>query len=217
MKKPVLIAAVTALLAVILVLANQWRGRFDLAPVELDVATPRGVEDARTSARVADSTVPAEPSTATLVTDDAPVVPREPVAPERDFAALLGGIDPSLRGQNLIVRAQSSESAGPGFEDVVSRFSAEGTDPNWSDGMEARILDQVSQLSGLKLVSIDAECRETICRVKLFYPPSTNAFSSLDQLRPIANQIGFDHVVEAATVGDDGVPISLLYFQRNDA
>jgi len=53
-------------------------------------------------------------------------------------------------------------------------------------------------------------------RVKLFYPPGTNALSSLEKLRPIAQPIGFDHVVEVATLGEQGVPISLLYFQRSD-
>ena len=80
--------------------------------------------------------------------------------------------------------------------------------------MESQILAQVSQVSGLNLVTFDAECRQTICRIRLFYPPGTNALSSSERLKPLAGQLGFDHAVQAATIAEDGVPMSLLYLQR---
>jgi hypothetical protein len=54
------------------------------------------------------------------------------------------------------------------------------------------------------LVRFDAECRETICGTKLIYPPRTNPRSSLEQPKPLATQLGFDDIVEAATIGEDG-------------
>jgi hypothetical protein len=117
----------------------------------------------------------------------------------------------------VIVRAQDPATKGAGLEDAELRFRTEGTDAAWSKQMEAQILDQVSRVIGLGLVRFDAECRETICRLKLFHPPGTNALSSLEQLKPLAKQLGFSNIVEAATIGEDGVPMSLLYLQRDGA
>jgi hypothetical protein len=137
------------------------------------------------------------------------------VPEDEDLGALVAGIDPSLRDRNVIVPSGGSKPDGPGLEDLELRFRAEHVDPSWSDAMEARILDQLSHVTGLGLVAFDARCRATICRVKLFYPPGTSALSSLDELKPVAMQIGFDHVLEVATIGEDGVPVAVLYFQRD--
>jgi hypothetical protein len=146
-----------------------------------------------------------------LAIEGADETPNDSVPAQQNFAQLVAGIDPSLGDKNVIVRAQDSATKRPDLEDVELRFRTEGTDPTWSKQMESQIVDQVSRISGLGLVRFDAECRETICRMKLFYPSGTNALSSLDQLKPLARQLGFDNVVEAATIGEDGVPMSLLY------
>jgi hypothetical protein len=152
-----------------------------------------------------------------LTIEDADEGLEHSVATEQDLTELVGGIDPLLRDRNLITRPRDSTRTAYDLEDMELRFSAEGTDPTWSNWMEARILGQVSQVTGLGLVALDAECRETICRIKLFHPPGADALSSLDKLKPIGKQIGFGHGVEVATIGEDGVPISLLYFLREDA
>jgi hypothetical protein len=152
-----------------------------------------------------------------LKVERADEAPKDSVPARQDFKELVEGIDPSLGNKNVIVRAPDPATNGPDLADVELRFRTEGTDPTWSRRMESQILDQVSQVSGLSLVTLDAECRETICRVKLFYPARTNALSSLDQLKPIAKQLGFGHIVQAATIGEDDVPMSLIYLQREDA
>lgn len=136
-----------------------------------------------------------------------------PVPAERDLGALAAGIDPLLSNRNLITRTDPTRQ-GPGFQELESLFTAERADPSWADGMEARILDRIARIADIQLVTVDAECRETICRVKLFYPPGTNSLASRDELLPIASQIGLSRMVDVVTIGDDDVPISLLYLQR---
>jgi hypothetical protein len=222
MTKSTRVAFAAALLAVALVIAGQWLTHSERSPTKINAAMRRGPAVAPTAARGAtgantDAQAPIEPLSTTSPTIDAPVETSQGSPPaEPDIPALAEGADPLLRQRNLITRSGDAEQNGPAFADLESRFSTEDVDASWSGAMEAQILAQISQVAGLALVTLNAECRRTICRVKLFYPPGTNALSSLDKLRPVAAQIGFAHVVQVATLGDDGTPISLLYFQRRD-
>jgi len=216
MKQPIVIALVAACVAVALVLAIQWRVRSERAPVAPVGTTQARAEDNRSGAAISQGATPPASSPSPVAAQDAAAPLNESITSEEDFEAAVARIDPSLIGRNLIQRAGDPASDGPAFDEVDERFSAESVDAGWSDGMEARILDQVAQIPNLGLASIEAECRQTICRVKLFYPPGTNALSSLEKLRPIARQIGFARVVEVATLGEQGVPISLLYFVRDN-
>jgi hypothetical protein len=214
------IVLVAAFLVVAVVIASRWPGSSDQPPIDEPAPIRRAADDAGQAAGPGVEATPfVQPSpdaqaSAAAGTDEAS---GEPPPPESDFKALVEGVDPLLRERNVIVRSVNQEQTAPRFEELESRFAAEGTDAGWSDGMEAQILDQVSQITGLRLVSVEAECRETVCRLKLFYPAGTNSLASLDQFRPIASRIGLGQVVEVATIGDDGVPVSLLYFVRQGA
>jgi hypothetical protein len=222
-KRSVRIASVVAVLVVAFVIANQWRGEPQRGQPKANTTTGAPEEPASSGAQVVvrgtqDSRSASEsPSARTSTVDDADEAPKDSVSAQQNLAELVGGIDPLLSDRNLIVRAQDPATKGPGLADVELRFRTEGTDPTWSKQMESKILDQVSRISGLGLVRFDAECRETICRIKLFHPPRTNPLSALEQLKPLGTQLGFDNIVEAATIGEDGVPVSLLYLQRDGA
>jgi hypothetical protein len=214
-----IVLLVAVFLVVAIVIASRWPGSPEQPPID-ELAPIRAVDEpgvADSANGEATSEVqPATdaPSSAARGTDEASA---EPSPPEPDFKELVEGVDPLLRERNVIVRSVNQEQTAPRFEELESRFAAEGNDASWSDGMEAQILDQVSQIAGLRLVSVEAECRETVCRLKLFYPAGTNSLASLEQFRPIASRIGLGQVVEVATIGDDGVPVSLLYFVRQGA
>ena len=213
MTRSVLVVLAVVLLAVVLVVGSPWRSQPNRAAAESDAATA-DLEHAPSvarliSARPQDAPSPTvEPATTTLATE----VLRD--SPEEDPRAVIEGIDPLLREQNVIMRAPDPKRTGSGFVELESRFRTETADASWSLGMQARILDQVAQVNGLRLVSLEADCRATICRVKLYHPAGTNALSSLDELVPMATAIGFSHVVQGATVGEHEVPISVLYLQR---
>jgi hypothetical protein len=209
--RSILVASVVVLLAVVLVIGSRGRDEPNRSAIELD-ATTADPHDAASLARInppdpREALSPAVEPTTTLASE-------VPDSPDEDLSAVTAGIDPLLRERNVIMRAPDPKQTGPGFVELESRFGTERADPSWSRGMEARILEQVAHVDGLKLVSLEAECRATICRLKLFHPAGTNALSSLGKLVPMAAAIGFSHVVQVATLDANGVPISLLYFQR---
>ncbi|HUF72279.1 MAG TPA: hypothetical protein VMR74_05205 [Gammaproteobacteria bacterium] len=221
-KRSVRIGSVVAVLIAALAITYQWRGSPDGVPSETDGTPGDSVVVARSETGVAlgamqEYRAPSEPSSAAVLpaerADDFP----NGAPTEQDMRELVEGIDPLLGQTNLIVRAPDAAGEAPGLVDMELQFRTEGTDTDWSRLMESRIFDQVSQVSGISLVTIEAECRETICRIKLFYPPNANALSSLEQLKPLATQLGFSHVVEAATIDENDVPMSLLYLQREAA
>lgn len=137
-----------------------------------------------------------------------------PPATEAELHDLVSGIDPLLANANVIMRAPKAGTVAPSVVDLERRFQTEGTDPTWSTSMASRLLSQVSGIRGLQLVNLDAECRATVCRLKLTYPPGTNALEALAQLGPLQTELGFSHAVEAATLDAGASPISLVYLQR---
>ena len=153
-------------------------------------------------------------------------VPAPPAAPDgADLAGSTNGagpslrfeeIDPLLRDANLIVRRTNSAGTQPALGELETQFSSEGTDPSWSASTESRILSEVAQVASLAVTSLEVECRETICRLKLFYPPGTDTLSSAGRFEPLADVLGFADPTEVVTVGETGVPMSLVYFQRNE-
>jgi hypothetical protein len=211
--KPILIVSAVALLSGVVLIASEWRGEPEGTPAEPDAAA-RGLEDAPTDGRgpVPEMQAARSPG-ATPATNALPAeLSQDTASQDQDPRALMAGIDPLLRDRAVIMPTRT----GPGFAEIESRFRGETADPRWSSGMEARILGEVAQIPGLKLVSLEAQCRATICRVKLFHPAGTKPLLLSDNLEPIAKQIGFAHAIEVATLGEDGVPISLLYFQGEE-
>lgn len=218
-KRSVRIGSACAALVIALAIVYQWRGPPDRAPSEAsagpaDSAATAREEPDRGSRATQELRSPSEPSSTAAsageTTDDAPEDP----LPLDELRELVEGIDPLLGQSNMIVRAPDPGHSGPGLVDVESQFRTESADPDWSGQMESRILDQVARLGELSLVTLEAECRETICRLKLFYPPGTNALSTVDRLKPLATELGFSHVVAAATLEENGVSMSLLYLQH---
>jgi len=65
-------------------------------------------------------------------------------------------------------KAQSSRALiEPGMAGIEQAFAAEPVDPLWAPGMEGNILGQLAQANGLRLVTLQVECRTSMCRVQL--------------------------------------------------
>ena len=54
----------------------------------------------------------------------------------------------------------------PIFRENESAFAIESLDPPWSRSREAEILGQVAQMSGIRLLTIEVECRTSMCRLQ---------------------------------------------------
>jgi hypothetical protein len=105
------------------------------------------------------------------------------VSPSLVQASERGGVDPKQAAQESTpaptLPARSSAAMEPESPSILPRvpndpltssFVAESQDPSWSDFTEAQILGEISRLSGLALVTIDVECRTSLCRVQSAFP-----------------------------------------------
>ena len=62
-------------------------------------------------------------------------------------------------------------TARPQFQQRENAFVAEPVDPLWSRSREAEILGQLAQINGLRLISIEVECRTSTCRLQWTQKP----------------------------------------------
>jgi hypothetical protein len=58
----------------------------------------------------------------------------------------------------------------PELIETERRFALEPVDPAWSTAAEAQILTKIAEVPGLELVSLDVECRQTLCRLQFVTP-----------------------------------------------
>ena len=91
-------------------------------------------------------------------------------------------------------------------------FASESRDPSWSDFTEAQILGEISRLSGLSLITINVECKTTLCRVQSAFP-TTNARARL-RLMGVAATLGLEARPVVAVSDASGNVVFLAYFAR---
>lgn len=95
---------------------------------------------------------------------------------------------------------------------LTSSFAAEATDPSWSDFAEARILGEISRLGGLSLITIDVECRTTLCRVQSVFP--TSDARARHRILGVAATLGLEPRPVVAVSNRSGNVAFLAYFAR---
>lgn len=107
------------------------------------------------------------------------------------------------------------ERGAPSTARLAARFGLQERDTAWADLMEVRLVRQLSQSTGLAVTSLEVSCRETVCRVRLFFPIGRRArpaqLNSLLEIHGLEPRIGF-------TFGEaGGVPVTTAYLERNDS
>ena len=109
-------------------------------------------------------------SRSTPAIDDAPVLSDEPAADDPTEPTVLRPDQVALTPMER--KAQSARALiEPGMAGIEKAFSAEPVDPLWATGMEGHILGQLAQ-ANLQLVTMQVECRTSMCRVQLVEGPS---------------------------------------------
>jgi hypothetical protein len=112
-------------------------------------------------------------SGSTPSTADAPVLSDEPVASDPAEPPVL--LPDQVALAPMEQKAQSARALiDPGLAAIEKAFAAEAVDPLWATGVERNILDQIAQ-ANLQLVTMQVECRTSMCRVQLVEPPSKSA------------------------------------------
>jgi hypothetical protein len=109
-------------------------------------------------------------SNSTPSTADAPVLSDEPVASDPAETPVL--LPDQVALTPMEQKAQSARALqDPGLVSIEKAFAAEAVDPLWAAGAERNILDQIAQ-ANLQLVTMQVECRTSMCRVQLMERPS---------------------------------------------
>lgn len=55
----------------------------------------------------------------------------------------------------------------PPLSDAQATFAAEPADPAWAPAAEARILSEIAAATGRPMVTLQVECRSTVCRLQV--------------------------------------------------
>ena len=104
-------------------------------------------------------------SRSTPAIDDAPVLSDEPTTDDPTEPPVLLSDQVALTPMEQ--KAQSARALiDPGMASIEKAFAAEAVDPLWATGAERNILGQIAQ-ANLQLVTMQVECRTSMCRVQL--------------------------------------------------
>jgi hypothetical protein len=100
------------------------------------------------------------------------------------------------------------------FEEAEQRFGIEQRDAAWSETAEAGILGNLSLVPDLGLVQVDVECRVTLCRLRLLFPPGTETTYAIRRIYALAENIGLGPVSADTGIGSGNLPILRLFLRR---
>jgi hypothetical protein len=121
-------------------------------------------------------------------TDSAPAISAEPAANDSVEAPVL--LPDQVALSPMAQKALSAQSLRePGLTAIEQAFAAERVDPLWATEMEGNILGQLAQ-ANLQLVTMQVECRTSMCRVQLMESPSKNP--DMNAFRDLVRGFGLD-------------------------
>jgi hypothetical protein len=147
------------LIATAVLIALVWLIPWDLQP-DGQIQVPSPV--APVVATPENGSTPATDNAPALSNQPAADDPAEPPVPLPDQVALAP----------MEQKAQSARAlVDPGLASIEKAFAAEAVDPLWATGVERNILGQLAQ-ANLPLVTMQVECRASMCRVQLMERPS---------------------------------------------
>lgn len=105
----------------------------------------------------------------------------------------------------------------PTFEEVEQRFALEQRDAAWSDTAESGILGILSLIPDLGLVQVDVECRVTLCRLRLLFPPGTETTFAIRSIYALSDSIGLGPVSADTRIDSGNLPLLRLFLRRKIA
>ena len=150
-------------------------------------------------------------SRSTPAIDDAPALSDEPAADDPTERPLLAD---QVALTPMEQKGQSARALiDPGMAGIEQAFAAEPVDPLWASGMEGNILGHIAQAKGLQLVTMQVECRTSMCRVQLVEPPSKSP--DMAAFRDLVRGFGLD-VWRMQYVGNQGgAATTVAYLARS--
>jgi hypothetical protein len=149
-------------------------------------------------------------SGSTPATDDAPVLSDQLVASDPVEPPVL--LPDQVALTPMEQKAQSARALiDPGLASIEKAFAAERVDPLWATGMEGNILGQLAQ-ANLQVVTMQVECRTSMCRVQLMERPSKSP--DMNAFRDLVRGFGLD-VLRMQNLGNQsGATTTVGYLAR---
>lgn len=186
------------LVAIVVVIAVVWLIPWDRKPSgQIQVPSPVA------------PVVATPESGSTPAVDDAPVLADQPAANDPQQAALLPN---QVALTPMEQKAQSARALqDPELTSIEKAFATEPVDPLWAPGVERNILGQLAQ-ANLQLVTMQVECRTSMCRVQLMEPPSKSP--DMAAFRDLVRGFGLD-VWRMQNLGNQsGATTTVAYLAR---
>jgi hypothetical protein len=109
-------------------------------------------------------------------------------------------------------KAQSARALiDPGLASIEKAFAAEAVDPLWATAAEGNILGQLAQ-ANLQVVTMQVECRTSMCRVQLMERPSKNP--DMNAFRDLVRGLGLDVWRMQHLGNQNGATTTVAYLAR---
>jgi hypothetical protein len=152
-------------------------------------------------------------SGSTSATDNASVISDQPAADDPVEPPVL--LPDQVALSPMAQKARSLQFlADPGLAGMEQAFAAERVDPLWATGMEGNILGHIAQ-ANLQLVTMQVECRTSMCRVQLMERPSKSA--DMTAFRDLVRGFGLD-VWRMQNLGNQsGATTTVAYLARRES
>ncbi len=109
----------------------------------------------------------------------------------------------------FVVANEASFSAPP----IFAKFAADPIDADWAPRAQGDILSKFAEQPGLELITLQVECRTTLCQVQMTQPTSAEREPSIRLLNALGMQLLF-----AMTLNNQpGMQTSVAYVLRPGA
>jgi hypothetical protein len=186
------------LLAIVVLIVVVWLIPYDPLP-DGEIKVPRPV-----------APVVATPeSGSTPATADVPALSDQPAASdpvEPPVQVALTPMEQKARSLQFLV--------DPGLAGMEQAFAAERVDPLWATGMEGNILGQLAQ-ANLQLVTMQVECRTSMCLVQLIERPSKR--TDPGTFHDLVRDLGLDVWRVMGFVDQNDTPTLVAYLARRES
>ena len=203
------------LIAIAVLIVLVWLIPWDPQPEgEIQVPPPVSPVVATPESR---STIRANDARAIVAPESVPDV-AEPSAPSPQAPATTTAMSVRMWGDAGLDGPVSSH-----FQQKENVFVAEPVDPLWSRSREAEILGQIAQISGLRLINIEVECRTSMCRLQWTQNVPVPVEGELrgmpnDVYQGLLARLGYTQPIPMGTAADagSGTLTALTYLPRQD-
>ena len=101
-----------------------------------------------------------------------------------------------------------------GLLETERAFAAERVDPAWSTAAEAAVLGRIAEIPGVAYVSLNIECRTTLCLLQFVEPATPAPNSGIVEVVNLVKPEGLKGLWMIAVRDRTGVPVAMAYLQR---